>query len=212
MKFKSLILLASVLLLSGFTIVFDDKKTKQIPAGPDGDAARNAERLEQTFESKLLPRIRGTALGVKELEALLKKDGLEAVGATSGNKGSGRGAAWNYSVADKGKIVAAKLDTSARRLSVDVDGDEKADVTVQLGPVIKGTALRDVSPFYNFDDFRDQIEFAKLARALNDRIKPGLVVPEGALVGKTVTFVGVVPLKKVDADYILTPIEVEFDE
>ncbi len=66
-------------------------------------------------------------------------------------------------MAGTGKIVVANLDTRARTVGLDTDGDGAADVTVQLGPVIKGSALRDVAPFYNFDDFRDQIEFAKLS-------------------------------------------------
>ena len=63
-------------------------------------------------------------------------------------------------------------------------------LTLQLGPVIKGSSLRDVAPFYVFTDFRDQIEFAKLARALNDAAGAAIVLPVGDLVGKTITFEG----------------------
>lgn len=104
------------------------------------------------------------------------------------------------------------MDTRARSASVDTDGDGQSDVTVQLGPVIRGTALRDVAPFYKFDDFRDQIEFAKFARALNDRIKGMLTVPDDDPVGKVLRFVGVVPLKKASDALVVTPIEVEFLE
>lgn len=67
-------------------------------------------------------------------------------------------------MAGQGKVVAANLTSRARTLDVDVDGDAKADLTVQLGPVVKGSSLRDFAPaLYDFTSFRDQIEFAKSA-------------------------------------------------
>jgi len=138
------------------------------------------------------------------LKADLAK-GLDAAGEVHGNRGSGQGAAWNFAISDTGVIVTAKLDTRARVADLDVDGDGAADLTVQLGPVIRGNALRDIAPFYNFDDFRDQIEFAKLGRALNDRISAMLELPEGDLIGHSMAFTGVVPLKKADEAMILTP-------
>ena len=58
---------------------------------------------------------------------------------------------------------------------------------MQLGPVIRGTTLRDVQPFIDFTAYRDQIAFAELARALNDQAyKTALeAVPRDGLVGKT---------------------------
>jgi predicted lipoprotein len=63
-----------------------------------------------------------------------------------------------------------------------------------------------VAPFYRFGDFRDQIEFAKLARALNDRASAGLQVPEGDIVGKTATFVGTVNLKAATDAWLVTAV------
>ena len=211
MKLTSLLFVAALLTLPGCKIVYDSDTAEEIPAGPEGDDARNTARLEDTFDSQLLPRINGTAVRVAVLRSRLASEEMDSVGAEIGNRGSGLGAAWNFSLQDTGTIVAAKLDTSAKTVDVDVDGDAAADVTVQLGPVIRGTALRDVAPFYVFDDFRDQIEFAKLSRAINNRIKPTLILPEGDLIGRRISFTAVVPLKKPDEKYVLTPILVEFD-
>lgn len=192
-------------------IVFDDEENAAIPAGPDGDDARNAARLDESFDSQLLPQIESTAIGPGELRAELAK-GLDVAGQAHGNQGSGRGAAWNFAVRGEGVIVEANLDTSARTLAVDTDGDGAADMTVQLGPVVRGTALRDIAPFYNFDNFRDQIEFAKLARAINDKVKASYVVPEGNLVGGKASFLGVVPLKAADEPMVLTPVSIEISQ
>lgn len=202
----------AALALSGCKIVFDDDKdATAIPDGPEGDDARNAARIEETFDTQLLPHIRDNALGIAELRTLIADD-IEAAGAEHANQGSGQGAAWNFPVTGDGTVLEAKLDSRARTVSLDTDGDAAADVTLQLGPVIKGTAMRDAAPFYQFDDFRDQIEFAKLSRALNDRILGLIKVPDGDLIGATVSFLGVVPLKKADDEIVVTPIDVTFEQ
>ncbi|MEZ5847791.1 MAG: DUF2291 domain-containing protein [Geminicoccaceae bacterium] len=182
---------------------------KAIAADASGDDARIEQRLADSFDSQLAPYIAENAQTVASLRQALAA-GLDEAGAAHGTKGSGAGAAWNFPVQGEGMVVSSKLDTRARVAGVDTDGDGAADVTVQLGPVIKGTALRDVAPFYNFDDFRDQIEFAKLARALNDRISAGVVLPEDGIDGRAIGFSGVVALKKADEPFVVTPLVVEF--
>ncbi|WP_374397644.1 DUF2291 family protein [Tabrizicola sp.] len=179
-------------------------ETAAAEAGEAGDDARIAALLDKTYEAELLPLI-AKALPVADLRAALA-GGLEAAGAAHGNKGSGEGAAWNFAVKGEGKVVEANLTSRARKAMLDTDGDGKADLTLQLGPVIKGSSLRDVAPFYKFGDFRDQIEFAKLARALNDRASAGLQVPEGELVGKTVGFSGTVDLKAATDPWLVTAV------
>ena len=177
-------------------------ETAAAEAGEAGDDARIAALLDKTYEAELLPLI-AKALPVADLRAALA-GGLEAAGAAHGNKGSGEGAAWNFAVKGEGKVVEANLTSRARKAMLDTDGDGTADLTLQLGPVIKGSSLRDVAPFYRFGDFRDQIEFAKLARALNDRASTGLQVPAGELVGKTVSFSGTVDLKAAGDAWLVT--------
>lgn len=196
--------------ISGCTIVEDAPEgEKAIAADASGDDARTEMRIEDTFESQLLPYVRDNATPIAELRATIA-GGLDAAGEKHGTQGSGQGAAWNFPVSGSGKIIAAKLDTRARKMELDTDGDGAADVTVQLGPVIRGSALRDVAPFYDYDDFRDQIEFAKLSRAINDQIVGLLTVPEGDLIGMSARFTGVVPLKSASEAYVVTPISVEF--
>jgi predicted lipoprotein len=172
-------------------------------AGQAGDDARIAVLLDKTYDVELLPLIAAKALSVADLRAALGA-GLEAAGVAHGNKGSGEWAAWNFAVKGEGMVVEDNLTSRARKAMVDVDGDGNADLTLQLGPVIKGSSLRDVAPFYRFGDFRDQIEFAKLARALNDKASAGLVVPEGDITGKTVSFTGTVDVKATTDPWLVT--------
>lgn len=207
----SLCLLCAALALgiSGCKVVVDTPDDeKAIAADASGDDARTEQRIADTFDTQLVPYISDNALTVEALRGALASS-LDAAGAAHGTQGSGAGAAWNFAVTDQGTVIEANLDTRARTASLDTDGDGTVDVTVQLGPVIKGSALRDVAPFYNFDNFRDQIEFAKLARALNDRVLGTVALPEGDITGKIMTFTGVVALKKPDEALVVTPIAVE---
>lgn len=199
----------TVLGLSGCKFVKNVPVDEQaVAADASGDAVRTEQRIEDTFEAKLLPHIREKALDIAAFRTALAQ-GLDKAGEENANRGSGAGAAWNFSVSGKGTIVSVNLDTRARVAELDTDGDGAGDVTVQLGPVIRGNALRDVAPFYSFDDFRDQIEFAKLGRALNDRISDRIKLPDGDPVGKQMTFTGVVPLKSATEKVFVTPIDVE---
>lgn len=178
-----------------------------IASGEAGDDARLAALLDETLESHLLPRMRETATTLPDLRVAIAA-GLDAAGATLGNRGAGEGAAWNFAVKGSGVVTAANLESRARKADLDTDGDGKADVTLQLGPVIKGTSLRDVAPVYDFNDFRDQIEFAKLGRAINDRVTGSLTLPEGDLVGKTLRFIGAATLRTASDPWLVTVIEV----
>ena len=200
---------AAVLSLSGCKLVKNLPEGEQaVAAGASGDTVRTEQRIAETFETELLPYVHDKALEIPAFRAALAK-GLDAAGKAHGNRGSGAGAAWNFAVKGEGVIVSAKLDTRARVAELDTNGDGAADVTVQLGPVIRGNALRDIAPFYNFDDFRDQIEFAKLGRALNDRISAMIKLPDGDLMDRHMAFTGVVTLKKADEAIMVTPISVD---
>lgn len=178
-----------------------------IASGEAGDDARIATLLDTTLDSQLLPLIREKATAVTGLRTAVAA-GLDTAGGAHGVRAAGDGAAWNFAVTGSGVVIAANLETRARKAELDTDGDGVADVTLQLGPVIKGTSLRDVAPFYDFNDFRDQIEFAKLGRAINDRVVPALQLPEGDLVGQTLGFTGALTLKAASDPWLVTVIEV----
>lgn len=68
-------------------------------------------------------------------------------------------------------------------------------VAIQIGPVIRGTAVRDALDFIRFTDFVNQIEFARVAGALNDRVLSGVLgTMPGVVSGVDITFVGAVPV------------------
>ena len=205
-------LAAAVLCLCGFTIVWESEKTAGEGAAVAAtDETRMAAYAEEAWEPKVMPEIASHVVPLTDLRAAIASD-PDAAGEQYGFPRDGETSPWNFAVSGEGKIVEAKLKSRAAKLQVDTDGDGKGDVTVQLGPIIRGTALRDAMPFIVFTDFRDQIEFAKLANALNAVAHSRLTLPEGDVVGQTARFEGVIALKGDAQSVELVPTQLQIGE
>lgn len=172
---------------------------KRATAAPSEQADKFANQsfdskaqVADIWEAKVLPALQGKAVDFAALRQAMNAD-LDAAGEKLGQRQPAEGAPWNFVARIKGRVVAVNIDTSAGTLGVDVDGDGKADALVQIGPVVRGTALRDSLPFISFTDYANQVEFAQLANAFNDQayalvMKP---LPRQELQGRSVELLGV---------------------
>ncbi|MDV7144850.1 DUF2291 domain-containing protein [Tropicimonas sp. TH_r6] len=169
------------------------------------DAERMAALVAREYTPRVVPHME---TGAKDIGAVLDAIGqdLDTAGESLGIPKASEGSPWNFIAKGEGKVVASNRDSRAAKLEVDVTEDGAADLSIQLGPVIKGTALRDSANFYVFTEFRDQIEFAKLARALNDTAGAAISLPDGDLVGETVSFTGAFSLAKASDPVLLVPV------
>jgi predicted lipoprotein len=71
-------------------------------------------------------------------------------------------------------------------------GDGKADAEIQIGPVLRGTSLRDAMGFIEFGQFVNQLEFANVGNELNARVSRQ-VLPRAralAVTGNNIEFAG----------------------
>lgn len=96
----------------------------------------------------------------------------------------------------KGTGVVSDVDRKSRVgvMHVRVAGAKPITVAIQVGPVVRGTALRDASSFIQFSDFLNQFDYAGAANALNDYALRTIVgrLPIDTLQGRTITFIGAV--------------------
>ncbi|SFA91590.1 Predicted lipoprotein [Poseidonocella pacifica] len=184
------------------------KKADDADAVPQDDASRMAALVEADWDERILPALSDTANPAEDVLALVGSD-FAAAEDRYGIGGS-EGAPSNFVVTGTGTVIDANLESRAARLDVDIDGDGEADSQIQLGPVIRGTALRDTLDFYVFTDFRDQIEFAKLARALNDAAHSSLEPAPAPVVGQTVTFTGAFTLAKAGDPAQIVPVRLSW--
>jgi predicted lipoprotein len=164
--------------------------------------------VDKIWTSKVLPDFKSRAIELGALLAEVAKDPDQA-GQAHGHR-EGDGNPWTYEVQGEGKIVS--VDAASRHAIVSVElqtaaGPRKVDL--QVGPVVFGTALRDALPFIKFGDFVNQIQYAQVSRALNDRASKAVretFDPTDAT-GKTIAFYAAAV---VGSDTIIaTPIIVE---
>lgn len=95
----------------------------------------------------------------------------------------------------KGAGRVLRVDTASRTGLMLIDMapyDGRAEAALQIGPVLRGTALRDALPFIQFSQFVNQLEFARVGNALNDRVWKRVLaeLPKDRLTGATATFAG----------------------
>ena len=116
----------------------------------------------------------------------------------------------------RGTCRVVEYDDSSRNgvIRVDVEPtDGEVDAMLQVGPVIRGTAIRDSMGFIRFTDVGNQLQFAALANELNARMRKDSVEPLDlpSIVGKRISFLGAFRLQEADEveDIVVTPVKID---
>lgn len=199
--------LAIVLAVPGCKIIKTPTPEEAAEAASGGF---NPDRqVAEVWEAKVIPFLETRAGTFQEVSALSKSD-LDAAAAKYGHKEKDGTAPWTFAAKVSGTIVKAETKSRAAYLDTDVDGDGKADVRVQIGPVIKGTAIRDSLDFVNFNEFKNQIQWAEFGKAFNVHVN-GLTLeklPREGLEGKKVEALGAYPLPSTGQPALLTPVTI----
>ena len=83
-------------------------------------------------------------------------------------------------------------------------------VSVQTGPAIMGTALRDVTGETTFDMFENQIDYAQVGLSLNEPLKTGVLTDNdlASMTGQRVTVVGAFAYSD-PTHVVITPVSIE---
>ncbi|SEG92159.1 Predicted lipoprotein [Nonomuraea solani] len=139
----------------------------------------------QNYQAKVVPAIERAAVDLPTLIEAITDD-KEAAGEKYGKR-QGTGP-YTFAVKGTGKAGEARSGL----LPVTVKGLAGTRVSLQIGPAINGTALRDASGFITFGQFTNQVEYADAATALNNEMRAKLLksLDAAALDGKDVSFVG----------------------
>jgi predicted lipoprotein len=114
---------------------------------------------------------------------------------------------YSFVVSGSGTVTSVNTESRAGVALVDVTEDGEADVSLAIGPVLRGTAVRDGMPFITFNQFTNQMEFAGVSNEMNAIINEQVLAPLGdmaTLAGKQVTFAGAFIFTNVD-EIVITP-------
>ncbi|WP_019280368.1 DUF2291 family protein [Rhizobium grahamii] len=177
-------------------------------------AAKNAfdptAKVDAIWQPQVVPYFEKRAGDLKDVVQLAGSSPDQA-GAKYGNPRKQSSSPWTYAAKFTGKVIAADTASRAGTLDVDTDGDGKADAKVQIGPALRGTALRDTLDFVNFNEFKNQIEWAQFGKAFNEKANTVFLasVPRDGLIGKPVTVIGAFPLPSGGQLPLVTPSELK---
>ena len=200
-----------VAVLSGCKIIATADKHKAGSANSAQAPDRGFDaKVVELWPSKVLPYAQGRAGKLQDVQAAIAINADQA-GAKYGYREKGDSNPWTMIAQIDGKIVAANTESRAATIDVDVDGDGKADAQIQIGPVIRGTAIRDALDFVSFNDFTNQIDFAQFGKAFNTYANDNVLkpLPRDSLVGKTVSALGAYPLPMSGQLPLVTPLKIE---
>ncbi|GAA3769010.1 DUF2291 domain-containing protein [Plantactinospora mayteni] len=167
--------------------------TTKVVGTDEAASAGGADRFDATeyatqrYDSDVVPAIEKGAVDVTELLTAIAAD-PQAAGERYGHRD---GPNARYAFAASGTGVAEKV--SGTLLPLRIEGmPEDVQVSIQIGPAINGTALRDATGLITFDQFLNQLEYADASTELNNQVKAKVLagVDGAAAEGKRVSFVG----------------------
>ena len=155
------VLLAMALPLAGCKIVPIAQEQTAEAAG--FNATTYAQDL---WSTKALPHFSANAKPGAEVIAAILAD-FAGAGDKFGYR-PGEGSPWSFIVSGTGTVTAKNTESRAGTLVLALDGAATPlEVTLQIGPVIRGNAVRDALPFVSFKDFTNQLEYADAGKALS---------------------------------------------
>lgn len=158
---------------------------------------------------KIQPYMEEKAADAREvLDAVATNE--DQAGEKYGIRSGASGSTWNFIVTTKAKVLAVHTESRAGTLELDLPPyDGKMDLLAQIGPVFKGSSVRDSLEFIKFDDFRNQIQYAQLANAFNKKIHQEVIVKIDipALKNKEVELTGAFTAGSQPA--LLTPVRIQ---
>ena len=202
------VLMAGVLLSSCRFI--RTSEVQALAAAEAPDAGFHPDKMVASiWASKVVPYFDKKAGPFAEVRSLAAASPDQA-GAKFGYRPKAGDVPWTFLVKLEGVIVAANTKSRAATIGVDTTGKGKTDALVQIGPAMRGTAIRDALDFVSFNDFTNQIDFARYGKAFNTYVDRRTLakLPRDSLVGRKVTVVGAYPLTSAAETPLVTPVEI----
>lgn len=167
------------------------------PIGWEKDAAsvspiaeNPAAYVNSIWASKLLPAVMSSAVDARVLLDALAASPTDARARHGRREPNGP----TYFIVKGGGLVTA-IDTRSRVGIALIDVapfDKRPDLSIQIGPVLRGTSLRDATGIVRFNDFANQLQFADAGNELNDLVLKTVLAPldREKLKGRKISFAG----------------------
>lgn len=203
------VVLAIVALASSVTVVPINSNSTAGNVDVNSENFDPQAYIDSMFQTEAVPVLKENAVDLAEVLTAAKGD-LKSVGEKYGVR-AGSGNAYNFLV--KGQVTVQEANTTLRAgyMIVTLDGYTGSEkLKMQIGPVFKGTSVRDVMPMIKFEEFKNQVVYANLGTAVNANIGANLLGSTDAntLVGQSIEFYGAFT-DSGSTDLLITPFAIE---
>jgi len=159
-----------ILIMSACTIVPIDPDEQPGAVGSAVLRARNVdEYLEDYWDTYIVPEIQDRKVTLGSLIASVNSVGWDQTGQAYGEIRGDIGASYTFIVYDNAVVIETNTESRNGFVIVEIDGVYDYEVRVSIGPALSGTAIRDSLRFVDFNQFVNQVDFARLATELNNR-------------------------------------------
>lgn len=207
---------AFLALAAGCTIVHHG------PGGSAENASAQKAAANEVFDAKAFvdtnwagriePELVRDAVDLREVVAALKKD--PAAAERKYGRRQDETALFNFIVKGREAIKAVNTESAAGYVELVLANPSGEDnVQVQIGPVIKSSAVRDVLSFIHFGDFVNQLDFANISKSINFHVRDNVVtgIRDKAVAGKHLAFVGAFSADG-SGRILITPVKLSVEE
>jgi predicted lipoprotein len=164
--------------------------------------------VDSIWQGKVVPLVIEKAVDLSTLLTAFDAD-LEAAKKQYGSGESG--GTIHFIIKGEGRISRVASRSQNRTVSIDLPNYRgQTEVVMQVGPVFRGTSIRDAVGFIQFNQFVNQLQFAEVGNKLNDRVFASVVndFDLATAQGKQVSFYGVFTLGD-RSKIIITPVKLE---
>lgn len=213
---KRMIALALTLTLAASTLLTGCGIVKVVKIGEEGkytgDVEFNAgDDVEAIWEESALPEMNENAVDLKEFLEGSNGD-LTALADEYGKYSMGDSGELSYVVKGSGTVEEVNTQSQAGYMAIKLDGYNGTEVIkIQIGPVYKGSSIRDSLSFIKFGDYKNQEQWAAVSQSINEVVAKDVVEPAkpDSLQGKTISFVGAFTVSTGSSDVLITPVVLE---
>lgn len=216
-----LMALLAIVLISAtcrITIVPDEAPITMVNAAGETVTIEELSVTEQYtidhWDTKVIPAIHERAVDASNFLSSVTSD-LNVAGVSFGNRAN-ETSAWSFCVKGEGMVLDIENADKPNKTNLVLDlkpFDGVADIKLHYGKVFSSNiknAIRDGVGFLKLDDFTNQVEFADLTTAFNNKIKNEIILatPADTYKGKVVSFYGCISLQDTKPEsLVVIPVE-----
>lgn len=205
-SFIMMICLVMVFTLTGCVKVVQIGHEDEVTGAKKFDAASSVEEI---WTSKAVPELKEKAVELPKLLGEANGD-LKAVASKYGKYSMGTSGELSYIVKGKGQITEVNSEKSAGYMVVQLEGySGPMVVKLQIGKIFKGSAVRDSLSFIKYEDYTNQVDWARISQSIHDVVAKDVIEPAKVkeLQGKTIEFTGCFTVDK-PGELLITPVEI----